>query len=53
MKGFFGWHNEAENIRLIAYFAYLIPITWAFLAGSRESSAPARVQNDKVGAAAQ
>lgn len=53
MKGFFGWHNETENIRLIAYFAYLIPITWAFLAGGREASAPAPVRNDKVGASAQ
>lgn len=36
MKGFFGWHNEAEHIRVIAYFAYLVPIGWAFLAGGRK-----------------
>jgi high-affinity iron transporter len=52
MKGFFGWHNQTENIRLIAYFAYLVPITWAFLAGGRGAS-PAPVRNDKVGASAQ
>lgn len=36
MKGFFGWHNEAEHIRVVAYFAYLLPIGWAFLAGGRK-----------------
>ena len=38
MKGFFGWHNEAEHIRVVAYFVYLIPIGWAFLAGGRTGS---------------
>lgn len=38
MKGFFGWHNEAEHVRVIAYFAYLIPIGWAFLHGGRDGS---------------
>ena len=31
MKGFFGWHKETEWIRLIAYFAYLVPVMWLFL----------------------
>jgi high-affinity Fe2+/Pb2+ permease len=31
MKGFFGWHAKTEKIRLIAYFAYLIPVMWLFL----------------------
>ncbi len=31
MKGFFGWHKETELIRLIAYFAYLVPILYLFL----------------------
>lgn len=31
MKGFFGWHYAYENIRLIAYFAYLLPVGWLFL----------------------
>lgn len=35
MKGFFGWHAETERIRLLAYFAYLIPVTWLFLKGAR------------------
>jgi len=39
MKGFFGWHAETERIRLLAYFAYLIPVGYLFLRGS-SSSAP-------------
>ena len=31
MKGFFGWTNEAENVRVIAYFAYLAPVAWLYL----------------------
>jgi high-affinity iron transporter len=37
MKGFFGWHNAAENIRVIAYFAYLLPVGWLFLRTSKKS----------------
>ena len=48
MKGFFGWHNEAENIRVIAYFAYLIPIGWAFLRGGRAESSTTPSTNEKV-----
>lgn len=48
MKGFFGWHNEAENIRVIAYFAYLIPIGWAFLRGGRAESATKTSVDEKV-----
>ena len=53
MKGFFGWHNEAENVRVIAYFAYLIPITWAFLAGDRTPRVSSPAPKEKVGASAQ
>lgn len=38
MKGFFGWHAETERIRLLAYFAYLIPVTWLFLKGGSPNS---------------
>lgn len=31
MKGFFGWHKSPENIRVIAYFAYLLPVGWLFV----------------------
>lgn len=35
MKGFFGWHAATERIRLFAYLAYLVPVTWLFVKGSR------------------
>jgi high-affinity iron transporter len=53
MKGFFGWHNEAENIRVIAYFAYLIPIGWAFLRGDRTTKTSSVPTNEKVPVSAQ
>ena len=37
MKGFFGWHDAAENIRVIAYLAYLLPVGWLFLQTSKKS----------------
>ncbi len=40
MKGFFGWHAETEKIRLIAYFAYLVPVMWLFLKKPSASSRP-------------
>lgn len=30
MKGFFGWHYAAENIRVITYFAYLLPTLYFY-----------------------
>lgn len=57
MKGFFGWHAETERIRLVAYFAYLLPVGWAFLWGGRTvSSTPATSAEpvaEKVDASAQ
>lgn len=38
MKGFFGWHAETERIRLISYFAYLIPVGYLFLRGAKPSA---------------
>ncbi len=31
MKGFFGWHNAAENIRVITYFVFLAPTLYFYL----------------------
>ena len=31
MNGFFGWHHETEWIRVVAYFAYLVPVLYLFL----------------------
>ncbi len=30
MKGFFGWHYAAENIRVITYFLYLLPTLYFY-----------------------
>ena len=48
MKGFFGWHNQAENVRVIAYFAYLVPVTWLLLAGGRTTKTTPVESADKV-----
>ncbi len=31
LKGLFGWSEDPERIRVIAYFAYLVPVLWLFL----------------------
>ena len=36
MKGLFGWSKDAERIRVITYFAYLIPILVMFVRGPRK-----------------
>ena len=38
MKGFFGWHYQYEKVRLIAYFAYLLPVAWLFAKGSKPAA---------------
>lgn len=57
MKGFFGWHPETERARLIAYFAYLVPVGWAFLWGGRTVTATPSTTDggvaEKVGSSAQ
>ena len=35
MKGLFGWHANPERIRVIAYFAYLIPVLALYLRGPK------------------
>lgn len=47
MKGFFGWHKETEWIRLIAYFAYLVPVMWLFLKKPR-AVAPSTSEGESV-----
>jgi high-affinity iron transporter len=37
LNGLFGWSSDPEPIRVIVYFAYLIPVLWLFLAGTRSS----------------
>jgi high-affinity iron transporter len=31
LEGMFGWSSEPERIRVVAYFAYLVPVLWIFL----------------------
>ena len=38
LQGMFGWSEAPERIRVIAYFAYLIPIGYAFFAGARPAA---------------
>jgi high-affinity iron transporter len=47
MKGFFGWHAETERIRLISYFAYLIPVGFLFLRGATSKPSPVAAQESK------
>ena len=39
VKGFFGWHNAAENIRVITYFAFLAPTLYFYLRKPVKSAA--------------
>jgi len=39
MKGVFGWHKNPENIRVLAYFTYLIPVLLVYLRGAKSVSA--------------
>ncbi len=46
MKGLFGWHKSPENIRVIAYFAYLIPVLVVYRrGGSRPPSTTAAAKD--------
>ena len=50
MKGFFGWHNEAENVRVIAYFAYLLPVSWLYLRKSGSATPAPAADKETVAA---
>jgi high-affinity iron transporter len=39
MRGLFGWHKNPENIRVLAYFTYLIPVLLVYLRGAKSVSA--------------
>lgn len=38
IKGFFGWHKAAENIRVITYFAFLTPVLYFYLRRPNKSN---------------
>ena len=48
MKGFFGWHAETERIRLFSYFAYLIPVGYLFLRGSKPTPTSSEEKREAV-----
>ena len=54
LKGLFGWSNEPERIRVIAYFAYLLPVLYFFLKPERpavtQGAAPTPVAEPVAGA---
>ncbi|MEI8391234.1 MAG: FTR1 family protein [Actinomycetes bacterium] len=39
MKGLFGWSSDAERIRVLTYFLYIIPIMAVFVRGPRKKIA--------------
>jgi len=54
LQGMFGWSEDPEHIRVLAYFAYLIPVGIAFFAGGRQpvsASAPSVATLAETGAA--
>jgi high-affinity iron transporter len=50
MKGFFGWSSDAERIRVIAYFAYLVPILATYLRNDRNAAPASTSGAAKAGA---
>jgi high-affinity iron transporter len=46
MNGLFGWHRSPERIRVLAYFAYLVPVMWLYFKPAT-TSAPTVVVADK------
>jgi high-affinity iron transporter len=45
MRGLFGWHRSPENIRVIAYFVYLLPVLAIYLRDAKPKSSNTVVQN--------
>jgi high-affinity iron transporter len=51
LKGLFGWSADPERIRVITYFAYLVPALWMFLKPDAPATATATpaVEKETVG----
>lgn len=45
MRGLFGWHRSPENIRVIAYFVYLLPVLAIYLRDAKSKSSNTIVGN--------
>jgi high-affinity iron transporter len=50
IEGLFGWSEDPERIRVIAYFAYLIPVMWLYISAT-SGSTPAAVAHPSATAA--
>jgi high-affinity iron transporter len=49
LNGLFGWHEEPERIRVITYFAYLVPVLWLYFRPERGvQGAPDRASTAEV-----
>jgi len=46
MRGLFGWHKSPENLRVITYFAYLIPVLYLYLRGSSPRGAATKAAKE-------
>jgi high-affinity iron transporter len=46
VRGLFGWHRSPENIRVIAYFTYLIPVLYLYRRGGSNSTPIAQAKED-------
>lgn len=48
MRGLFGWHRSPENIRVIAYLTYLLPVMYLYRRGAKpiSTSSSATVSSD-------
>jgi high-affinity iron transporter len=40
LSGLFGWAADPERIRVVAYFAYLVPVLWLFLKDDAPAATP-------------
>lgn len=47
MRGLFGWHQSPENIRVITYFSYLVPVLALYLRGGTSGSSRAAAEEGK------
>lgn len=50
LKGLFGWSASPERIRVLAYFAYLLPVSWLFFGNHSSDQAETKSVETAVSA---
>ena len=52
LKGLFGWSSDPERIRVVAYFAFLVPVLWFYFrgGGTRGGETTATADSAQAGA---